>query len=558
MKKEWLVKTLALSIVVLFFGTSFIPVISGYEENIDDYENDDYNSLIKQAIEKRAISNNNWTVEAKLLASDGAEGDYFGLFVSIDGDTALIGAGCDDDNGINSGSAYIFIRNGTTWSQQSKLLTSDGAEGDYFGTVSIDGNTALIGAWNDDNSGSAYIFIRNGTTWSQQSKLLASDGATDDFFGWSVSIDGDTALIGAHGDDDNGVDSGSAYIFIRNGTTWSEQAKLHASDGTEGDYFSYSVSIDGDTALIGTRDDDDNGINSGSAYIFIRNGTTWSQQTKLHASDGTEGDRFGRSVSIDGDTALIGAWGDDNNGDYSGSAYIFIRNGTTWSQQAKLHASDGTEGDYFGWYVSIDGDTALIGAWGDDNNGDYSGSAYIFIRNGTTWSQQAKLHASDGTEGDYFGRSVSIDGDTPIIGAYGDDDNGDYSGSVYVFTKEIPNHPPSAPTIDGTNSGKSGVEYDFVFNSIDPDSYDVRFIINWGDGDNETTTFTSSGTDLTVSHSWATKGTYIISAKAQNEYGAESNLTTFEITIPRSKATIDFLFMRFLEKFQLLHILLQI
>jgi hypothetical protein len=503
MKKEWLVKTLALSIVVLFFGTSFIPVISGYEENIDDYENDDYNSLIKQAIEKRAISNNNWTVEAKLLASDGAEGDYFGLFVSIDGDTALIGAGCDDDNGINSGSAYIFIRNGTTWSQQSKLLTSDGAEGDYFGTVSIDGNTALIGAWNDDNSGSAYIFIRNGTTWSQQSKLLASDGATDDFFGWSVSIDGDTALIGAHGDDDNGVDSGSAYIFIRNGTTWSEQAKLHASDGTEGDYFSYSVSIDGDTALIGTRDDDDNGINSGSAYIFIRNGTTWSQQTKLHASDGTEGDRFGRSVSIDGDTALIGAWG-------------------------------------------------------DDNNGDYSGSAYIFIRNGTTWSQQAKLHASDGTEGDYFGRSVSIDGDTPIIGAYGDDDNGDYSGSVYVFTKEIPNHPPSAPTIDGTNSGKSGVEYDFVFNSIDPDSYDVRFIINWGDGDNETTTFTSSGTDLTVSHSWATKGTYIISAKAQNEYGAESNLTTFEITIPRSKATIDFLFMRFLEKFQLLHILLQI
>jgi hypothetical protein len=215
----------------------------------------------------------------------------------------------------------------------------------------------------------------------------------------------------------------------------------------------------------------------------------------------------------------------------------------------KLLASDGAEGDYFAWSVSIDGDTAIIGAWGDDDNGDYSGSAYIFIRNGTIWSQQVKLLPSDGAEGDRFGSSVSIDGDTALIGAYGDDDNGDYSGSVYVFTKEIPNHPPSAPTIDGTNSGKSGVEYDFVFNSIDPDSYDVRFIINWGDGDNETTTFTSSGTDLTVSHSWATKGTYIISAKAQNEYGAESSLTTFEITIPRNKATIGSLFMRILEGF---------
>ncbi|MFE3846210.1 hypothetical protein ACFL1L_05075, partial [Thermoplasmatota archaeon] len=191
----------------------------------------------------------------------------------------------------------------------------------------------------------------------------------------------------------------------------------------------------------GARLDDYNGENSGSAYVFTRLDTDWAEwteQAKLRASDGAAGDQFGYSVSINGDYAIIGARLDDDNGAYSGSAYVFIRSGTDWTQQAKLLASDGYIGDNFGFSVSIDGDYAIIGARLDDYNGENSGSAYVFIRSGTAWTQQVKLLASDGDAGDYFGGSVSIDGDYAIIGACGDNDNGDGSGSAYVFKKNIP------------------------------------------------------------------------------------------------------------------------
>ena len=159
----------------------------------------------------------------------------------------------------------------------------------------------------------------------------------------------------------------------------------------------------------------------------------WNEIQKLLASDGTTDDLFGRSVSIYGDTALIGVTGDDDNGDYSGSAYVFTCDGASWTQQAKLTSSDGATDDFFGRSVSLYGDTALIGAIGSDDNGDVSGSAYVFTRDGTSWTQQVKLLASDGAFGDIFGWSVSLYGDTALIGAYGDDDNGDDSGSAYMF-----------------------------------------------------------------------------------------------------------------------------
>jgi len=379
----------------------------------------------------------NWIEMQKLLASDGTAWNNFGCFVSLDGDTALIGAPDDDDNGEVSGSAYVFTHTGTTWTQQAKLLPSDGAAWDLFGIVCLDGDTALIGApYDDDNgnmSGSAYVFTRTGTTWTQQAKLLPSDGATNDSFGGSVSLDGDTALIGARGDDDA---KGSAYVFTRTGTAWTQQAKLTAADGATWDFFGNVVSLDSDTALIGAPLNDDNGNQSGSAYVFIRSGTTWSQQQKLLALDGTAEDSFGVSASLSGDTALIGASLDDDNGGDSGSAYIFTRSGTTWTQQAKLLTSDGAAEDVFGVSASLSGDTALIGAVGDDDNGNRSGSAYVFTRTGTTWTQQQKLLASDGAAEDFFGwLSISVDGDTALIGAGGNDDNGDQTGSAYVFTK---------------------------------------------------------------------------------------------------------------------------
>jgi hypothetical protein len=252
-------------------------------------------------------------------------------------------------------------------------------------------------------------------------KLTASDGATNDYFGDSVSISGDYAVVGAYGDDSS---SGSAYIFRRDGTSWSQQAKLTASDGNSYDEFGYSVSISGDYAIVGAHFDDANLIYSGSAYIFKLDGTSWSQQAKLTASDGSVNDCFGESVSISGDYAIVGACGDDDNGNSAGSAYIFKRDGENWSQQTKLMALDGAAYDSFGISLSISGDYAIVGARGDDDNGDSAGSAYIFKRDGETWSQQAKLTASDGAAEDLFGLSVSISGDYAVVGAKCDDDNG--------------------------------------------------------------------------------------------------------------------------------------
>ena len=371
---------------------------------------------------------------AKLTAGDGAEGDDFGYSVSLSGDYALIGATGDDDAGSWSGSAYIFRREGVDWIEKAKLTASDGDAGDWFGrSVSLSGDYALIGAIGDDDagrmSGSAYIFRREGVDWIEEAKLTASDAARGDHFGGSVSLSGGYALIGAPLDDDEG----SANIFRREGTVWIEEAKISASDGEEGDHFGGSVSLSGDYALIGAYGDDDAGSSSGSAYIFRHEGMEWIEEAKLTASDGAEDDEFGRSLSLSGDYALIGAWGDDDAGSSSGSAYIFRHEGMEWIEKARLTASDGASGDNFGTSVSLSGNYALIGAYRDDDAGSDSGSAYVFRLEGTEWIKEAKLTAGDGAAEDWFGWSVSLSGDYALIGAYEDNDAGTDSGSAYIF-----------------------------------------------------------------------------------------------------------------------------
>ena len=403
-------------------------------------------------------SGTSWTQQAKLLANDGAAGDFFGVSVAISGDYAVVGATGEDAKGTDAGAAYVFKRSGTSWSQEAKLLANDGAAGDQFGnSVAISGDYALIGAYYDDDkgssSGSAYVFVRSGTSWTQQSKVVASDGAASDYFGWSVSISGDYALIGAYKDDNSkGTDAGAAYVFLRSGTTWTQQAKLLANDGRAADEFGHSVSISGDYAIIGAlRDDNTKGTDAGAAYIFVRSGTTWTQQAKLLASDGAATDEFGRSVSIDGDYAIVGAPGEDTKGSSSGSAYVFKRSGTSWSQQSKIVANDGAADDNFGYSVSISGDYALIGAYGDDDKGSISGSAYVFKRSGTSWTQQSKLLASDGVGGDYFGISVSIDGDYALIGArYQDNTKGTNAGAAYFFDAPVCSSTSTLPTTAST------------------------------------------------------------------------------------------------------------
>lgn len=375
--------------------------------------------------------------ETKLTASDAAESDLFGRALSVNGDTAVVGAAHNDDAGSNSGSAYVFTRDaGGAWSEQTKLTASDATEYDYFGyAVSVDGDTTVIGARHADNNfGSAYVFTRDaGGAWSEQAKLNPSDGVMFDWFGWSVSIDFDTIVVGAKNHSDIADHAGAAYVFTRDvGGTWTEQAELNASDAAAGDSFGSSVSVSGDTAIIGADYDDNGGSDTGSAYVFTRNsGGTWSEQAKLTASDAAEQDWFGCSVSVSGDTAIVGAYGNDDSGRNTGSAYVFTRNtGGAWSEQEKLTGS-GTAVTWFGFSVSNDGDTAVIGVRYDEDGG----SAYVFTRNtGGTWSEQAILTASDAAVGDEFGFSVSVDGDTALVGAHYDEDAGNNSGSAYIFS----------------------------------------------------------------------------------------------------------------------------
>ena len=381
-----------------------------------------------------ALAANANAAEVKITASDGAADDGFGKSVAISGDYAVVGVHGDDW----SGSAYIFKRNGSAWTEQGKIYASDGAGGDLFGiSVAISGDYAVAGASLDDagydDSGSAYIFKRNGTAWTQQAKITASDGAAYDWFGYSVAISGDYAVAGMHGDDDAGSSSGSAYIFKRNGTTWTEQAKINASDGAGGDYFGRSVAISGDYAVVSAHHDDDAGSSSGSAYIFKRNGTTWTEQAKINASDGAAYDYFGYSVAISGDYAVVGAMYDDDAGSDSGSAYLFKRYGTAWTKQGKVIASDDAAYDYFGYSVAISGDYAVVGAMYDDDAGSDSGSAYLFKRYGTAWIKQGKVITSDDAAYDYFGRSVAISGDYAVVGAWGNGDAGSDSGSAYIY-----------------------------------------------------------------------------------------------------------------------------
>lgn len=398
---------------------------------------------------------------AKLLAGHGAQGDSFGTSVSIDGDTALIGADGDEDH---KGAAYVLVRNAAgAWTQQAKLTArDDGVAWDQFGqSVSLDGDTALIGApgknyLTTESSGIAYVFVRNGSTWVEQAKLMSYAQPVLGHFGCSVSLDGDTALVGASGHPDHGEQSGAAFVFVRTADVWTRQAKLLAGDGTNYDYFGSSVSVDGDTALIGAVGDMDQ---AGSAYIFVRNGSTWAQQAKLSAIDGEPDDIFG-TVSLSGDTALIGSAWNDARGKDSGSAYIFVRTGPPdnpqWQQQAKLLAGDGAEEDHFGLSVSLSGNTALVGAPYDDDREEDAGSAYIFVRDAAgTWRQRTELRADDGERNNFLGSSVSLSGSTALIGTPWDRDLGYVAGAAYVF--DCPAQPGGTITLHAHTGSAPGI-----------------------------------------------------------------------------------------------------
>ena len=309
---------------------------------------------------------------------------------------------------------------------QQRLLAADGQASEYFGyAVALSGNTAVIGAPYDENSrGSAYVFVRNGGTWTQQARLLASDGALNDYFGWSVDLDGNTALIGTlYGPGNINPDQGAAYVFVRNGTTWTQQQRLAASDGQLGAHFGTAVSLDNNTALIGAPDHQlQPGLTTGAAYAFVRTGTTWTQQKQLLAISGESGDQFGAAVAVDGDMALIGAPGDDvfSGGTTKvdqGSAYTFRRSGTDWIRGNPLDTrlNGGGPGDAFGNAVALSGNTALIGSY---LSGSLDvGYVYVFkqIAPGA-WNYETILPLFD-NQIRHIGVSLALDGDIAVVGA---------------------------------------------------------------------------------------------------------------------------------------------
>jgi hypothetical protein len=330
-----------------------------------------------------------------------------------------------------------------------KLLADDGAPADYFGySVAVDGDTAVVGAYGDDDlgneSGAAYIYTRDTTgVWNLKQKLTASDGAADDRFGWVVAVDGNTAVIGKESWDFFAPPPGAAYVFTRDSAgVWTEQQKLTAYDGAAGDYFGESVAVSGNTIVIGADGDDDLGDGAGSAYVFTRDSAgVWSLQQKLTANAGSGGDGFGGSLDIDGDTTVIAAPGYDYNGMVvdSGVAYVFTRDSSgVWTEQQALLPNDPASSSAFAGSLAVSEDSIVIGAWGDDQIDSNTGAAYLFTRDSAgAWSEQQKLSAGDAATGDYFGMSVDIDGSSLVVGAYGDDDNGTDAGSAYVFTRDV-------------------------------------------------------------------------------------------------------------------------
>lgn len=405
-------------------------------------------------------SNADWSEQAKLTADRRSADDYFGTSVAIDGETIVVGANSDD----GKGSAFVFVRNNNAWTVQQKLTAPDGMTGDLFGdSVSISNEIIAVGApfddINADDQGSAYVFILENGVWKDKAKLFAADGELDDRLGSSIAVSGNTVAAGAPNDNlPGGFDQGSAYVFTGSGSNWAFQAKIVSNDAMSSDYFATRLSLSGDELAI-SAPYHNVGANSdqGAAYIFTRSGSNWTQYVKLVAADGTDSDTFGRGVAISGNNVFVGSGCDDIGSNFEqGSAYVFRILSSDWTQETKTASSDGAAGDDFGYSIAVSGNTAVVGArYADVNSNLNQGAAYVFVRGAQGWTQQQKITATDGAEGDEFGSSVAIYGDTIVIGAPRDSVNFTSQGSAYVFVRSGSGWIQQAQLTEGAGAAES-------------------------------------------------------------------------------------------------------
>lgn len=422
----------------------------------------------------------------KLVASDGTTADRFGTGVALSGDgrIALIGAYTEDANGDHAGAAYVLYLKGKSWVEVQKLEPDDARPGQQFGrsvAITPDGSVAVIGAWTDDEggwlTGAAYVFVNDGSFWTQQAKLTASDPLNGENFGISVDIsnDGKTIIVGCYQYSKQFFHAGAAYVyqFVDSSKKWIEQTILTASDPETSDQFGVDVAIsaNGDTALVGAHKADGLGNDTGAAYVFVRIlADLWLEQTKLFAP----GNGLGRSVALsdDGKTALVGA-------PYSGSgrAHVFTNDGADWEYQTTLLPIDGYYNDDFGNAValSLDGRSAAIGDRDDRSAGNNAGSAFFFSieKDTNQWVQQRKFYSSDIAPGDTLGMSIAIAGATILVGAMKDTNKGgEEAGAAYIFDLTDQFTDCNDNTINDDCEILSGVDYDCNSNGI-PDDCDI-------------------------------------------------------------------------------------
>ena len=576
-------RTYAVCLPLFFAGVSELGAATPEGMEAADW------SAIQEAGSQPPISQ-----QAYLKASNSGKNDYFDA-VAISGDTVIVGAPFEDskatsvdgkqndDSLFNSGAAYIYTRSGGKWTQQAYLKASDASKKAQFGlSVAVSGDTAVVGAFGaGSQAGAAYVFKRVGTKWTQQQILKASNTAAGSLFGYSVAISGETVVVGAFGDPSNAtgvggsqtdktmVQAGAAYVFTRSGTAWTQQAYLKASNTDRGDLFGISVAVLGDTVVVGAAGEDSRGVGkqanndasqAGAAYVFLRTGTAWKQQAYLKASNAESGDMFGRAVAISPDTVVVGANQESSNSNavngnqannsaaQAGAAYVFARRNKTWRQQAYLKASNSRAGDQFGFAVAAAGNLVVVGAYGESSNangvgGDsadksaaMAGAAYVYLRSGTTWKRQTYLKASKSGAGDQFGYAVAAAGDTAIISAAGEASNatgvngpqGDNSlnnaGAAYVFgglgavSPEIEIETPTGKLLADGNLG-------VAFNAIATGS---------GKSDKKVLTIRNTGTvvlsRIAVTLDGADASSFTLNTTGMATSVAAGDSTTFSVT----------------------------
>ena len=402
------------------------------------------------------------------LLSGEAIFDAFGFSVSLSGNRALVGAFRNSESDFEAGAAYIFEHDGESWSSGCKLMAAGGEESDWFGyAVSLHGDRALIGAFRDDprgsNSGSVYVFDFDGTDWIQTHQLTASDGAAFDGFGFTVALAQDRAVIGARFDDDLGLESGAAYVFDFDGNDWIETQKLTVMDGEAGDEFGQTVALSENRLLVGATRRDALGDDSGAVYVFDFDGQAWQQTHQLLPSNGAAFDRFGNSLSLYGNTAVVGAQLSDSDQQDTGSVYIFEFDGAAWLQTQQIAAPHASPILGFGQSVSVADDRLLISAYNDTNQEISSGSAYLYTFDGDRWDIAAELSSETDLVNRHTGFAVSASQDKLLIGGrFGE--IGAFVGSAFIV--DLVNQPVAVDDAFVRINTTGRVRFDVLANDI--------------------------------------------------------------------------------------------